>query len=221
MILEFNQIGRQPNPFFEGKINGQVVITGKGATRLNNGFIFIDFAGNKYQISNILHREKFAEKTATQVLDILKNGKRVGYIYPDLVATKKVLFLSFGYEYFKFSFDEKEYEIYEVGLGKNQHYFCVYSKDKTVAIIHKEDVKHNYCDKYVIYALDDTLLLATSILTLYFDCISYPDFGYNLGESRVDDSTFTLQKELRDKYDADFIERVKKAEKTNKKAPTI
>lgn len=56
MILEFNQIGRQPNPFFEGKINGQVVITGKGATRLNNGFIFIDFAGNEYQISNILQK---------------------------------------------------------------------------------------------------------------------------------------------------------------------
>lgn len=44
MILEFTQIGRQPNSFFEGKVNGKVVITGKGTTRLNNGFIFIDFA---------------------------------------------------------------------------------------------------------------------------------------------------------------------------------
>lgn len=57
-------------------------------------------------------------------------------------------------------------------------------------------------------------------MTLYLDCVLYPDIGDNMGESRVDDSTFTLQKQLRDKYDAEFIDRVKKAEKTNKEAPT-
>ena len=46
MILEFNQIDRQPNPLFEGKIKGRVVVTGKGKTRSNDGFI--DFNENIY-----------------------------------------------------------------------------------------------------------------------------------------------------------------------------
>ena len=207
MILEFNQIDRQPNPLFEGKINGRVVVTGKGTTRSNEGFI--DFNENRYEISSNLHREKLAEKTATQVSDILKDGKRVGYIYPDLVATKKLLFLSFGYDYFNFIFNDKEYVVYEVGLGQNQHYICVYSGHETVAIIHKEDKKHNYCDKYVIYALDEAMLLELSILTLYFDCIRYPDHGEFTGESYVDDSFLTTQKELNNKYDPEFIPMIK------------
>ena len=39
MILEFNQIDRQPNPLFEGKIKGQIVVTGKGTTHFNDGSI--------------------------------------------------------------------------------------------------------------------------------------------------------------------------------------
>lgn len=210
MILEFNQIDRQPNPLFEGKIKGQIVVTGKGTTHSNDGFI--DYNGNRYEISSKLHREKLADKTATQVSDILKDGNRVGYIYPDLVAKKKVLFLSFGYEYFNFNFNGNEYAAYEIGLGQDQHYICVYSGNETVAIIHKEDMKHNYCDKYVIYALDEALLLDLSILTLYFDCIRYPDHGEFTGESYVDDSFLTTQKELNEKYDSTFIAKVKALE---------
>lgn len=207
MILEFNQIDRQPNPLFEGKIKDQIVVTGKGTTRSNDGFVV--FNGSRYEISSNLHREKLAEKTATQVSDILKDSKRVGFIYPDLVAKKKVLFLSFGYDYFNYIFEGKEYTVYEVGLGQNQHYICVYSKNETVAIIHKEDKKHNYCDKYIIYALDEAILLDLSILTLYFDCIRYPDHGEFTGESYIDDSFFTTQNELREKYDPEFISRIK------------
>ena len=208
MILEFNQIDRQPNPLFEGKIKGQIVVTGKGTTHFNDGFI--DYNGSRYEISSKLHREKFADKTATQVSDILKDGKRVGFIYPDLVAMKKVLFLSFGYDYFNFIFNGNKYTVYEVGLGQNQHYICVYSGNETVAIIHKEDKKHNYCYKYVVYALNETLLLDLSILTLYFDCIRYPNHGEFTGESYVDDSFLTTQKELNEKYDPSFIPCVKR-----------
>lgn len=208
MILEFNQIDRQPNPLFEGKIKGQIVVTGKETTHFNDGFI--DYNGSRYEISSKLHREKLADKTATQVSDILKDGKRVGFIYPDLVAMKKVLFLSFGYDYFNFIFNGNKYTVYEVGLGQNQHYICVYSGNETVAIIHKEDKKHNYCDKYVVYALNETLLLDLSILTLYFDCIRYPNHGEFTGESYVDDSFLTTQKELNEKYDPSFIPCVKR-----------
>lgn len=211
MILEFIQTDRQPNPLFQGKINGRIVVTGKGSTHFNDGFI--DFEGYRYEVSSKLHKEKFSGKTATQVSDILKNGEKVGFVYPDLVAKKKVWFLSFGYDYFNFVLEGKKYTVYEVGLGQDQHYICVYSENETVAIIHKKDIKHNYCDEYIIYTIDKTIMLDMCILALYFDCIRYPNHGEFMGESYVDDSFLTTQKELNEMYDSSFIEMVKKLEK--------
>lgn len=208
MILEFNQIDRQPNPLFEGRIGHEVVISGKGATQSNIGYVV--YQNKKIEISGQPHREKFDGKTATQVTDLLCEGKRVGYIYPDLVEKKKILFLSFGYDYFNYHFAGTDYTVYEVGLGANQHYICVYKGNETIAIIKKEDIKINYCDKYTIYTLDQGELLSMAVLTLYFDCIRYPDHGEIMDESYIDDSFLTTQKELNDKYDPLFIEKVKK-----------
>ena len=61
----------------------------------------------------------------------------------------------------------------------------------------------------MIYALDEAMLLDLSILTLYFDCIRYPDHGEFTGESYVDDSFLTTQKELNNKYDPEFIPMIK------------
>lgn len=207
MILKFNQIDRQPNPLFEGKIGEQVVISAMGSTRSTNGYVFYD--GRRIDISSTPHREKINGKVATQVTDILSSGKRLGYIYPDLVEQRKILFFSFGYDFFVFHFDNENYTVYEVGLGKNQHYICVYKNNITIAIIQKDDIKVDFCDKYTIYAMDSSEMLALSVLTLYFDCVRYPDHGEIMGGSRIDDSFLTIQKELNKKYDPSFISKVK------------
>lgn len=208
MILEFNQIGRQPNPLFEGKIGEKIVISGKGSTQSNEGYVL--YNGQRIDIKSTPHREKINGKTATQVTDFVCSGERIGYVYPDLVEKKKILFISFGYDYFVFHFEGQDYTVYEVGLGANQHFICVYCDNATVAIIQKEDIKINFCDKYTIYALDTSVLVPMSVLTLYFDCIRYPDHGEIMDETRSDDSFLTTQKELNEKYDPTFISRVKR-----------
>ncbi|MBR3919773.1 MAG: hypothetical protein IKJ59_13745 [Clostridia bacterium] len=210
MILTFVQKERQPTPKFEGKIKDVVVITGKGSSHASNGYL--EYKGDKVEIVSNPHREKMNGKAVTQVVDIVQRSERVGYIYPDIVEQKRFLFLSFGYDYFVFNFKGKTYNAYEVGLGANEHYICVYKDNSIVAIIKKEDKKTNFCDQYIVYALGEENLLMLALLTLYFDCIRYPDHGEIMYESYRDDSFLTTQKELVDKYDASFIDRVKAME---------
>lgn len=207
MILEFNQVSRQPNPLFEGKIGDQIVISGIGSTQSNEGCVF--YNGQRIDIKSTPHREKINGKTATQVTDFVRSGKRIGYVYPDLVEKRKILFFSFGYDYFVFQFEGRDYTIFEVGLGADQHFICVYYDDTTVAIIKKQDIKINFCDKYTIFALDSSILVPMSVLTLYFDCIRYPDHGEIMDQTRSDDSFLTTQRELNEKYDPTFIQKVK------------
>ena len=208
MILKFNQVGRQPNPIFEGKIGEQIVITGKGSTQSNDGYVL--YNGQRIDIKSTPHRERLNGKIATQVTDFMRAGERIGYFYPGIIEKKKILFLSFGYDCDIFHFEGRDYTVFEVGLGKDQHYICVYRNDSTVAIIKKEDIKINYCDKYTIYALDSSELLPMAVLTLYLDCTRYPDHGEIMDETQSDDSFLTIQKELNQKYDPTFIPKVKR-----------
>ncbi len=207
MIVDFLQTGRQPNPIFEGRIGAEVVVTAEGSTPSDDAFV--SFGDRIVELSSDPHRERMDGKVTTQVTDLMESGRRVGYIYPDLVPKKKFLILSFGYEYFQFHFEGKDFKVYEVGLGAGEHYFCVYRGEETTAIIHKADQKINYRDEYTIYALEPADLLALSVLNLYIDCILYPDHGEVCGEVVMDDSCITTQKELNDKYDPTFIPRIR------------
>ncbi len=209
MIIEFNQIGLQPNPDFEGRLNNTVIITGRGSTRKHQAFLKIH--DDIYKLSNSIHREKINGKTATQITDIFMNNQKIGCIYPDVVPQKKFLIFSFGYGFFEFQFKDKHYQFYEVALGADKHYICIYENNKTIAIIYKTDLRITFRDKYILYIEDETNLEAVSIAALYFDCIMYPDYTEIGGEVVKDnDVCLTVQKELIDKYDESFIKKVKK-----------
>ena len=211
MIIQFNQIKRQPDPIFIGDIHGEAIISGRGATRDDDGYIL--YNNQKISISSKIHKEQIKGKTATQVTDFTMNGLRIGYAYPSLVPKKKILFFSIGYDYFEYCFNNEFYQIYEVGLGDDQHYFCVYQNNNTVAIIHKKDKVVNFKNMYTIYALDGVNVLAMCALTLYFDCIMAPDYNEYSGYSQIDEAYITTQKELNEKYDATFIAKIIEQEK--------
>ena len=206
MIVEFNQIERQPNPLFEGCINGNVVITGKGKTQ--NSKAIVNVSGKAFELSDILHKETVDNIKVTQVTDIFSEGYKVGYIYPNIVVQKKFLCFSWGYDFFEMHLNDKRYQIYEVGLGPEQHYICIYENGVIISIIHKKDVKINFRDNYTFYIEHNEDLIAVCIIALYFDCIRYPDHGEIVGGKIGDDSFLTLQKELNDKYDPTFIPRI-------------
>lgn len=210
MIIEFNQTARQPNPTFVGTINGNNFLCAKGSTSGEEGYIL--YGNQKITISDI-HREEINGKKSNQVTDFILNGYRLGYIYPDVVPQKKIWIFSIGYDYFEFCFNNQNYKVFEVGLGDDQHYFCVYQGDVTIAIIHQKDLKIDFKDMYTIYALDNIDAVAMCALTLYFDSILEPDYNEYSGHSQIDEAHITTQKELIAKYDSTFIPRIIEAEK--------
>lgn len=211
MIIKFNQVGRQPNPNFEVLLKDQVIAKGIGATQSNSAKIEIE--ENVYEISDNIHRDKDKNgKTITQVKDIVKNGEIVGRIYPDIVPQKKILFISVGYDYFVIDLYENQYFAYEVGLGENQHYICIYEKNELVAIIHKDDKVINFKDTYTIYCQDEKLLTMLCIFNLYFDITNYPNHGEIMDQHIEHGGFVTVNKELNSKFDPAFIEKVRKLE---------
>ena len=142
-------------------------------------------------------------------MEIQRDGLNVGKINQDIVVTKKILFLKTGFDYFKFSFDEIEYSVFESGLGSNQHYFCLYSGNDTVGIIHKDDFVRNYCDTYTLYTIDKAIMKALCVFAMYLEATFYVDRTAGIGNSEECISHYSAQAELREKYDPTFIPRIK------------
>ncbi len=188
-------------------------MTAQGPTRGDCGVVC---CGNrKISISSNIHREKIGNQTVTQITDVFEDQKRIGYIYPDVAAQKKILCIKVGFEYFNFFFEGQLYKIYEIGLGENQHYFCIYHNEQTIAIICKEDLIKGKCDSYTIYALEDSFEVLLSVVTLYFDSICYPDHGERMGNTIEDDVCVTTSRELNAKFDPSFIPKVLEKERTH------
>jgi hypothetical protein len=208
MIVSFKQTGRQPHPTFSASILTNQIASAIGRTQSNQPSIQI--GDHNYFLSDSLHRDKNAKgEIITQVTDISLGNAVVGRIYPELEAKKKVLFFSFGIEYFVIELSGEQLKAYEIGLGAGQHYVCIYRADKLVAIIHKDDQVINFRDTYTIYFEDESLTEILCVFNLYFDCTRYPDHGEIAGQHEEDGGYLTTQAELNAKYDPSFIPRIK------------
>lgn len=81
MILNFCQTHRQPDPTFEGRVNNIPVIFGRGRTRGAEAFIMCN--GRRTEVLYNLHYEVINGSRVPQVCDMVQNGYRIGYIYPN------------------------------------------------------------------------------------------------------------------------------------------
>ena len=206
MIVSFNQTHRQPDPTFMGTINGTPIIYGRGRAPGAEAYIICN--GRRTDVLYNLHREVINGETAPQVCDMVQNGYRIGYIYPKVVPKKKFLCFSIGYGYYQFMFNNKSYKVYEVGLGDDQHYYCVYHNDVTVAIIHKLDLTIDYLDRYTIFAEYPADMEALCALTMYIDVAEYSDYNEYTGHLRENEATITTDPDLNKMYDPTFIPRI-------------
>lgn len=75
--------------------------------------------------------------------------------------------------YYEMRIGSYRYQIYDVGLGKGRHYFCLYRNGDTVAMCHKADLEVNDCKFYTLYAEDEEAMLAACFATLFLDTSTY------------------------------------------------
>ena len=107
--------------------------------------------------------------------------------------------------------------MYEVGLGRDGIWLCIYRDDVTVAQCQLHTKVVNYENKYTMYAVDDLpKSLLVMIMTLldvqgwFLDKLPEIDGAQDLSKQAHHNtnhySLSTMQKDLKAKYDPNFIQ---------------
>ena len=143
-------------------------------------------------------------------------GAVIGEIIPKLYVTKKVLFLPIGYEYYEYHLYDKQYEVYESGLGPDKHFYFIYYQGKTIAQIHKDDRIIRYLNNYSVYALTQQEMMAALIYTMFLEAGPNCHYGAAIDNLDVDIPYYTKQKELQEKFDPAFLQKVMEEESNSK-----
>lgn len=168
--------------------------------------VFLEYqSGNKqrlyYNPSDVTWGKKFADRLSFKLFekeDII--GHMVG-------RTRKVGFLK-AYAYYEYLHKGQMYYGYEVGFGKNGLYLCVYREDQLIAIVDKQLRVVNFKDVYTAYIENAEDIEIVIPFVIYYDATAYGDVMevavMSVREKRVN----TIQKELIEKYDANFIFRI-------------
>ncbi len=139
---------------------------------------------------------------------VLFQNAVIGEIVPKLCVTKKVLFLPIGYEYYSYRLYDKQYKVYESGLGPNKHFYTLYCQGETTGIIHKDDLVLKYRNNYTVYTLNEQEMTAALIYTTFLE--AGPNCHKGAAIDNLDSNVpyYTKQKDLREKFDPDFLRKV-------------
>lgn len=112
-----------------------------------------------------------------------------------------------GIYFWEFWGQDRVYRAYEVGFGRKGIYYCVWVADHLAAVISKDMTTRNFESGYTLYSQEIPLEWMT-LMALYWDLTRYPP-----SRSRNEGHTLnTWQKQLKNKYDPDFIPRILRQE---------
>ncbi len=99
---------------------------------------------------------------------------------------------------------EDEYELYEVGRGKQGTYYCVIENNNTKAIIVKKTKVMLSKTGYELYCENDFPIELLIAINLFIDLTKY-----KTTELYTNQTLHTFQKDLKNKYDPSFIPKIK------------
>lgn len=109
-----------------------------------------------------------------------------------------------GYFYFVLELGGIEYQLYEVGLGKQGIKLPIYHNDSQIALVEKDITVYNNCDTYQIQFGNDTSLLVSTLLTLYYDNLRFGNHGEVVANSKKSFYYLSTNRELKQKYDPEW-----------------
>ena len=208
MILNINQIKNRPKPVYEiiNAITGDKLADANSFDIAKPQLIYPN--GDQYSVNLTPKSSKRVDGKNRLICDIFSNDNLIGGIYQWLIVQKKFLFIPVGYEYYGLLFNEMNFQIFEIGLGGNQHYLCFYKDDKLVSIVHKHMKVINSLDTYTAYLEDEEYQAATCIFTLYLDELDYYNSNEVVMYKESNEEYISINEELNKKYDPTFITRI-------------
>lgn len=127
-----------------------------------------------------------------------------------IVGKTKKIGLMKSYAYYEFLIGNDYYYGYEVGFGKAGLYFCIYHENNLIAIVEKMLRVVNYQDHYRVYMVSSDDLKIVFPFVVYYDVTSYGDIMEVAVKSVKVKYVKTIQKALIEKYNPDFIAKIKR-----------
>lgn len=109
-----------------------------------------------------------------------------------------------GIYYWTFEIAGQKLIAYEVGFGRKGIYLCIWNEDQLLAVVSKDVHTKRFESKYIIYAENTVPVDLLSICSLYWDLTRY----YPTSSAEEFHTLNTWQKELKNKYDPNFIKRI-------------
>ncbi len=220
MILEIKKVSSQSDLRWE--VYKKQLLYGE-ATQLVNGNLKrrIKFDLTELSSSGVDYYEMFYNPTNISSGTFFQ--KHGFYIYendgnaPLCCIRKHILgglphFISLKREIYVMDFDSYGYLVYDILMGTKGRFLFVYRDDKVVAAIHHPNTVVNFHDCYTVYAdeneIDCNYLV---MLVLFWDVSVFDRYEADMvtGIKINSNTSVTLPKVIREKYDPDFIPRIK------------
>lgn len=141
---------------------------------------------------------------------VITDGKeQIGYITQKFVKTGKFLWFDSGYSYFEIKVYDDKFDVFDIGLGKNKHYYQFNKDGKTLGMIHKPDVVKNRMDEYRFLSKEKNMFLIMYLYTLFLETTAFYNF-MGTGEGNVTtQKSYMSTKQIRLKFDNDFLNQFK------------
>ena len=162
-----------------------------------------------YNPSDTTYGSRLRDRLSFKIFD--DADELVGSIIGD---TQKTGFLK-AIAYYNINIGGRSYRGYEVGLGEDGLYLCIYDDNDTmIATVKKKMNTVNYKDAYTAYIAngDSTEEYVKAVLPfiLYYDITVFADVMERSVATARQTFTNTAQREVREKFDPEFIARVKR-----------
>ncbi len=136
--------------------------------------------------------------------NIIENNSIVGEIFQ--TEYRKNIFSK--YEYIKCLYNQKEYKLYCIGLGKRG--VCpLYYKDEQIAEINKDGIVYNDLHNYDIYSASKDCAFIALLASCYMYVTTCYKSGIKMTKSVKKNYSKTTNKELNLKYNPDWVNEIK------------
>ena len=136
--------------------------------------------------------------------NIIVSDNIIGEVYQ--TEYKKNIFSK--YDYIKCLYNQKEYNLYSIGLGE-KGVCSLYCNEEQVAQIEKDGIVYNDLHNYDIYSIDENSALIAVLMSCYMYVMACYKPGVKVTESVKKNYSKTTNKELISKYNPEWINGVK------------
>lgn len=160
----------------------------------------------------------FFDKQNNQVMSFISANDEINIEKKKMFSKKTVLKKQFIYHE-KISINNRTFKAYTVNLGVNGHHYVFKEENKTVAIIHVSDKQEFYSHEMDLYMDNDN----TVILMTFLYCFAVNMYQYfHTDETLIHGDGFGVniwsksKPYLLEKFDPEFIERIKTQENNKK-----